>query len=425
MVSPTTEEGAYTHLRIADHGINDGDVVASFYALYSKLLAAARGASSASSLTYTRALRTIAIHRQSRLLTFVLTIFPHLNDHNVGLLTYAPLPPMPTRQTAGPQIHDTLPAVNERIIDLTVPNTTGPIAVDGNLHHGGRTSQEETEEDAEAGDQGVTSASSALEEDTSACSDSTIPVAESASSADVPSSSDDLMDTSSDSSEERGRYYDGQRWRCEECSEPLATCYCPDGSSTYHCTLCGSEDADMQFCDYCSKCHNAKKGPCGGCWAAANKNSFEGSVASGKEDELSELFWDGFDGIWRCALCHWEVEANSDEEGHCRCPAVGFNNINPSFCRRIELSEYFEYEPADSDSSGADSTDSEPDSGDEEFIEDNGPFIPGVLSLLAGNYDPFERTSVCAPQRMDTDAEATPHVRADAPSKSDGRDIQA
>ena len=48
--------------------------------------------------------------------------------------------------------------------------------------------------------------------------------------------------------------------------------------------------------------------------------------------------------------------------------------------RRIELLCYHEYEPADSDSSGAESTDSEPDSEDQAFIEDDGPFDPTVLT---------------------------------------------
>ena len=110
MVLPTTKDGAYTYLRIPDRSIDDRDVVASFYTLYSKLPEAARASSAASSLTYTQALRTIALHRQSRLLVFVLSILQHLNDHNVGLLTHAALPPLPVKRTAESQVQDTLPA---------------------------------------------------------------------------------------------------------------------------------------------------------------------------------------------------------------------------------------------------------------------------------------------------------------------------
>ncbi|KAI4239699.1 MAG: hypothetical protein LQ349_000173 [Xanthoria aureola] len=423
MVSPTTEEAAYIQLGIADHNVDDGNVVASFYALYSKLPKAVRGAAYASSLIYTEALRTIAIYRQSRLLAFVLTILPYLDDHNVALLTCAPLTPMPTNTNAGTPIQDTFSTGNECIVDVTEPDTAVANAADGTSQDGGHPSQK-------TGDQILTLASSGLEENepTLLYSDSPSPVAESASSADIPSSSVDLMDTSSGSS--LGHYYDGQMWRCEGCDELLAACQCLDDSSTHDssthpCAVCGSEDANMQFCTYCSKCHKTEKGPCGGCQDAANQYSV---VSEG--EHLSELFWDERDGIWRCALCYWEVEANSNEEGYCHCyikqdtPASldGFSNRNADWCRRIELSEYPEYEPADSDSSGADSTDSEPDSGDEEFIEDNGPFEPAFVNLLAGNYDPFEDMSVCAPQPMDTDAET---VQKDAPLQSDGPSIQS
>ena len=272
-------------------------------------------------------------------------------------------------------------------------------------------------------------ASSGLEEDGISYSDSFTPVAESVSSADIPSSSVDLMDTSSDSSDSSGENTtddDGQRWRCEECSETLATCQCPNSCSTYHCTLCGLGEADMQFCNYCSKCHNADKGPCGGCWNAANTDP---------EDvgELSHLFWDVTDGIWRCALCQWEVEANSDEEGHCHCSTQQDNPVRicgtgprcVEWCRRIELSQYVEFEPADSDSSVADSTDSEPDSGDEEFIEDDGPFIPSFLNLLAGNYDPFENFSVSATQAKGTDTKPETHMQDGALSHVDGPSTEA
>ena len=58
--------------------------------------------------------------------------------------------------------------------------------------------------------------------------------------------------------------------------------------------------------------------------------------------------------------------------------------------RRIDLLYYHEYEPADSDSSGSESTDSEPDSDDEAFIEDDGPFDPALLTLEPPLYQPDE-----------------------------------
>lgn len=49
---------------------------------------------------------------------------------------------------------------------------------------------------------------------------------------------------------------------------------------------------------------------------------------------------------------------------------------------------YHEYEPADSDSSGPESIDSEPDTDDEAFIEDDGPFDPALLTLEPPLYLP-------------------------------------
>lgn len=43
--------------------------------------------------------------------------------------------------------------------------------------------------------------------------------------------------------------------------------------------------------------------------------------------------------------------------------------------RGIELSEYLDYGPADSDTSVADFSDSERDSEDDAFIDDGGPFF--------------------------------------------------
>lgn len=145
-------------------------------------------------------------------------------------------------------------------------------------------------------------------------------------------------------------------------------------------------------------------GQCSSCWIP---NSIAGL------EDLSELFWDPDDHVWRCALCQWEVEANSYEVGQCHCTTG-----EGGYVRRIELAEYPDYEPADSDSSIADSTDSEPDSGDEEFIEDDGPFVPSFVNLLAGNYDPFEKMASFSPQPMNTDADTAADTAADADTKT-------
>ncbi|KAL8925677.1 MAG: hypothetical protein Q9208_003360 [Pyrenodesmia sp. 3 TL-2023] len=200
---------------------------------------------------------------------------------------------------------------------------------------------------------------------------------ESASSADIPSSSED--DTLS--SDEDLKYYDGEKWCCQDCHEPVADCNCGTLHTYYACEICDSEALDMEFCTNCSNCHQSLEGPCAECWVP--------ELSEEDMEDLSELFWDRLEQVWRCGLCFWEVEANDENEGHCHCPS----EQSPSLLRRIELAEYPDYGPADSDSSGANSTDSEPDSGDEEFVEDDGPFVLSFAHLLAGNYDPFEKVA--------------------------------
>lgn len=214
----------------------------------------------------------------------------------------------------------------------------------------------------------------------------------SASSASIPSVSDDTMSTSSTSSDEIGKFFAGQRWRCEECNEVLTDCECPNGPAAQPCIDCGSLAADMEYCSMrCSLCHAGPGRVCNGCYYPQADASEDG------EDELlSELVWDREDSLWRCALCQWEVEGNNPEEGQCHCLVDGNHTA-----RRIDLAEYSDFEPADSDSSVADSTDSEPDSGDEEFIDDDGPFYPALAHLLASNYDPFEVMDPPEPDRME------------------------
>lgn len=60
------------------------------------------------------------------------------------------------------------------------------------------------------------------------------------------------------------------------------------------------------------------------------------------------------------------------------------------FAYPINLSLYDQYEPADSASSESESTDSEPDSEDEAFIEDDGPFRPEMLSCYGPLFPPDE-----------------------------------
>lgn len=360
-------ESAQAELGLNNGFASDSEVLALFWAKYSSLPKDSREKPSTPALDHIGALRTIAVRQKSRLLQFVLTILPHLTDHNVGLLTNGPLQQWPPVNEHNidpikPEPNDVDPTINS---NGTLQDVLPLRQADGTLVPG---------DGGPDGDEFEPMCASPITE-------------ESASSADIPSSiEDDTM-----SSDEDRVYYDGQKWCCQDCHEPVANCDCGTAHLYYLCGICGSDALDMEFCNNCSNCHQSLESPCAECRTP--------DVSEEDLEDLSELFWDRLEKVWRCGLCFWEVEANSADEGQCHCPS----EQSPSLVRRIELAEYPDYGPADSDSSVAgDSTDSEPDSGDEEFVEDDGPFVMNFAHLLAGNYDPFEK--VVSPELEAVDA---------------------
>ena len=349
-----TEDRAYTRLNIANKEISDGDVVASFYALYSQLRGCSHGAAIQDRMASINALQIIASYRQSRFLNFIVTIVPHLNEHNVGLLTTTPLPPIPYSSPL--QVKEKGASSNATKNSMTIDkaSATNPHTVSKS----GPPSDEDPPENqiSSEGHKSSSQDGPIAGTENNACY--------------VHSTTEDAMDTSYDlSSKDYGQHYDGQRWRCNECDEPLADCCCLDGSA-HQCATC-AQKLDVDHCaTYCSKCHPVEGAPCHGC------RIHEGSVNSGGSDgpeshQFDELFWDG---VWRCSECLWEVEANGTDTVYCHCATT----------RRIEVSKYPDIIPSDEDCSLADSTDTEPDSGDESFIEDDGPFELGTEDLLAG-----------------------------------------
>ncbi|KAI4192960.1 MAG: hypothetical protein LQ346_004055 [Caloplaca aetnensis] len=384
-------ESAQAKLGLNNGFASDSEVLALFWTKYSSLPKESRGKSSNLAVDYVGALRTITIRQKSRLLLFVLTILPHLTDHNVGLLTNGSLPEWLVYRGAEAESQDAVPPVNKPNLDLIKPEPTDT----GPTPNSNDTLQDVPPLQKADGTAPLASHDSDEELEKMRASPFT---EESASSADIPSSSDEepLEYLSDSSSDEHRKYYDGQKWRCEACMETLAECYCPDGHSDYQCAICGSDAADMEFCINCSKCHQSLEGPCSECQIPGDPKTEEDT------EDPSELFWDDLEQVWRCALCFWEVEANKSNEGYCHCSS----EQKPNRLRRIELAEYPDYSPADSDSSVADSTDSEPDSGDEEFIEDDGPFISSFVNMLAGNYDPFEKMTSSELEPMDTGGDA-------------------
>ncbi|KAL8998070.1 MAG: hypothetical protein Q9188_006181 [Gyalolechia gomerana] len=346
------EDSAYTLLQITDRNISDNDLVASFYKFYTN---PPKELPRHYFSTYIGALKIIATVRQSRLLLFILTIIPNLNEHNTGL--------------RGPGMKA---QVRENIVDLTEPDSTHPGTIDDSSGSGGEHPSEE--------EPTLTPDTSGFELTDSLYSESPTPRGDSQSFADVASISDDSMETSSESSRECGQYHDGQTWRCEACAETPADCGCPNGQPARRCAICG-HDVDLEYCTgYCSKCHDVIGEPCTGCLVVD-----EYTTSADEPEDSDALFWDPANEIWRCSDHFWEVEANHAQEGYCHCKVDDKRITSYPYrdvVRRIELLEYPEFDPADSDSSVADSTDSEPDSEDIDRLRCERNLSPSLVSGL-------------------------------------------
>ncbi|KAI4166975.1 MAG: hypothetical protein LQ343_007580 [Gyalolechia ehrenbergii] len=121
------EDSAYTLLQITDRNISDNDLVASFYRFYTN---PPKELPRRYTSTYIGALKIIATVRQSRLLLFILIIIPNLKEHNVGILTTARLPSIPTDWAERFWDEGTGSSANKNIVDLTEPSSTDPGTID-------------------------------------------------------------------------------------------------------------------------------------------------------------------------------------------------------------------------------------------------------------------------------------------------------
>ena len=350
-----TLAGAYEGIGIKDPSIPDGDVVAAFHTAY---LQETR-ISDIKQLWSVKALQIISHCRQSRLLEFILTIVPHLTTDNVRILARAPLSfpsaGSPANINNEQHIHES------SCINITdgegafdPPNATVAIAVPASSQ-------------SSNGELNIAPASSPLKSTTSSVDDDGSVFSEEISSTDAPSSGEGSSDSDFDEPI-GGKYWNGMNWRCEECLEELVDGKCPYGDIISPCRLCG---------------YDLEAGNCT-CTLHEDESIVEGA----------DMVWDNRDEIWRCTTCLWEIEANSEDEGQCHCQIDPGEPIQPlpmtTPTRRIELLYYPDYAPADSDSSGPESVDSEPDSGDESCIEDDGPFEPGLLTLMGPIHPPDE-----------------------------------
>ena len=287
------------------------------------------------------ALEFIAVARKSRFLRFLATIGEHLNEKNVAVLAKKTFPAPPEPEDVSKEVFKSESAGE------------GPASGELSQNSAAALSESEMEMDA-YGEYYATSEDSPSQ-------------AQSPSSSEASINSSTGMSADSDFSEEvSGMFFDQHVWRCEECSTMLVDWKCPNGHDSRRCETCGWQ-LDRGPCQRCLGICGARGGEkvddqCGRCEES--------------EDEDFMAF-DAWDNVWRCTYCQWEVEADSETDGNCRCR----DDMNEAYF--IDLSNYLDYEPADSCSSEADSTDSEPKSDDEGVIDATEIPIDGIASNAA------------------------------------------
>ena len=332
-------EDAYSALKI-DNGasLSDEDVGVAFYR--NTVFGSGQAA-----------LETIAEARRSRFLRFLAAIEVHLNASNIAVLANKTFADLPKPKDVSKQVADA---------ELVGEGTAG-----------GESSQTLASESSDCGME-----MDAYGEYYATGEDSTSELrSPSSSEASGISSSDETTSADSDFSEEVGEtVFDLQTctWRCEECFTMLVDGKCPNGHELRRCETCGWQ-LDNGPCQRCLV-------PCGSC----GKGSADGQCGKcGATDESEDedfVAFDEYDDVWRCIYCSWEVEADSETDGNCHC----LNDKGEAHF--IDLSECFDYEPADSYSSEEDdSSDSEPDSDDERFIDDSEFPEEGMAAIEAVN----------------------------------------
>ena len=285
------------------------------------------------------ALNIIAENRQSRFLRFLATIGEHLNEENIAVLakrTWAasPEPENVGEESANAVLVSAEPAHGESSQDQTI-----------------KLSENEMEVDA-YGERIATGEDSPFQ-------------SSSPSSSEASFSSSDGMNTDSDFSEEvSGIFFDQRIWRCEECFSALIDWKCPNGHELTRCKTCGWQLDNGP----CQKC----RGMCGACGEEMVGGQCISCGVSEESKGEDAIYFDEEEGLWKCIYCQWEVEADNETDGNCHC----LNDKREAHF--IDLSDYVDYEPADLCSSEDESTDSEPNSDDEGFIDDTEIPLGGI-----------------------------------------------
>ena len=277
------------------------------------------------------ALNRIAEERKSRFLRFLATIGEHLNEKNIAVLAKKTWAASPEPENVGGESVSAESAGAEPADEESSQNQAS---------------------ESSGGDMGTDACGESYTTSEDVSSQLRSP-----SSSEASFSSSDGMSADSDFSEEvGGMFFDQFVWRCEQCSTVLVDWKCPNGHEVTRCKTCGwqLDNGPCQWClVMCDACGGKTvDGQCGICGAGEES-----------EDEDNIVF-DEREGLWRCISCQWEVEADNETDGNCRC----LNDKNEYHF--IDLSDCLDYEPADSCSSEDESTDSEPNSDDEGFIDD-------------------------------------------------------
>ncbi|CAF9904945.1 MAG: hypothetical protein ALECFALPRED_010642 [Alectoria fallacina] len=214
-------------------------------------------------------------------------------------------------------------------------------------------------------------------------------------------------------------------WRCNECNAELIDGECPDGHNlSNRCEECGENCLER----YCRDCVPLSCRKCGylsirDVCLICGYDREDGDKEMSNQAEEKEILFDEHDGVWRCVHCQWEVEWDNEgigeafDIGTCQCM------IEDGRPRQIDLVKYPDYEPAycilgdsgqhHSDLNSPQSSDSEGDSDDEHFIDDDSDLMDDTgsnhkffLGYAGNNHSALETyVTAGASRRVDHDAE--------------------
>lgn len=296
-----TLQEAYERLGIKDTSTPDGDVVAAFYEVYST--STSTHDPGRKRLLAVKALEVISHRRQSQLLAFIRTIVSHLTQDNVLLLAPPPSSNF-VNLTSDEAVEQTSNEQHSR--SPGSPGATISYQASPTISSTGPSDNEVT----------LTPASGEDEDTAEAFSDRMSLVSEKTSSTGIGiSSSEASSEEGSDQSDfdhpVGGKYWDGQHWCCEECNDELEDGRCPSGCPINPCRICGQE-CGLACPVACPICDNELATLCSGC------HKSKGDYEKSSSDDCV-MVRDELDKVWRCKDCLWEVEANSENEGHCHC----------------------------------------------------------------------------------------------------------